>query len=726
MRPGHTLASRLRDRYLTRDAMPTKTEQPLLGGFAEISYERWRQEVDKGLRGADFDKRLVSRTLEGIAVQPLYTATDALPEAAMPGLPPYRRGNTARPRAAADWDMRVRLDTPDPALLRAELLADLGRGASSLWLCFDGDVRAGRTGAEPPADPARRGAACVSAAQLGELLAEVPLPETGLCLDAGANALPVAACLFAAVAARGVALDRLDGSLDADPLGALAHDGALPCSLDSAKLQLTQLAAFCAERAPSLRAVTVSTLAYHDAGASAVQELGYALATGVLYLRWLTDAGMTVDAAAGQIGFRVAVGGDFFMEIAKLRALRQAWAAVVAQCEGSADAQRAPIHAVSALRTKSARDPWVNMLRETTEAFSAAVGGADAITSHGFDRVLGPSDAFARRLAGNAQVILNEEAHVTRAGDPAGGSYYVEQLTDQLAQGAWAVLQAIEREGDMATALCTGRVHGELAEVAAQRDKLLATRKLPITGVSEYAKVDEERVARVEPAWEVVAQARKAALAAASTDEAVCEPLLQARADGRPLVEVAIETAAKGATLGQLSLALSGSGEPAKAEPLPVRRHAQAYEALRDAADAAAARGARPRVFLGNLGPIPYHQARAQFASGFFAAGGFEVLGNDGFATPSALVEAFVASTAPLCVLCGSDAVYPELVPECAKQLVALNDAKRSRRVVLAGRPRDAALEQTFREAGVTDFIFMGCDVVQTLGELLADQGAKP
>ena len=720
MRPGHTLASRLRDRYLTRDAMPTKTEQPLLGGFAEISYERWRQEVDKGLRGADFDKRLVSRTLEGIAVQPLYTATDALPEAAMPGLPPYRRGNTARPRAAADWDMRVRLDTPDPALLRAELLADLGRGASSLWLCFDGDVRAGRTGAEPPADPARRGAACVSAAQLGELLAEVPLPETGLCLDAGANALPVAACLFAAVAARGIALDRLDGSLDADPLGALAHDGALPCSLDSAKLQLTQLAAFCAERAPSLRAVTVSTLAYHDAGASAVQELGYALATGVLYLRWLTDAGMTVDAAAGQIGFRVAVGGDFFMEIAKLRALRQAWAAVVAQCEGGADAQRAPIHAVSALRTKSARDPWVNMLRETTEAFSAAVGGADAITSHGFDRVLGPSDAFARRIAGNTQVILNEEAHVTRSVDPAGGAYYVEQLTEQLARDGWAVLQAVEQEGDMATALAVGRVHSELAKVAEQRETLLATRRQAITGVSEFPKVDEDKVVRVDPFWDGVTHARSAALEAASQNETLCIGLVHARAQDKPLVELAIELAGRGATLAQLSFAVVGPGEPATSPPLPVRRDASGYEALREAADAAAARGERPRAFLGNLGSIPEHSARAQFATGFFGAGGFELLSNDGFAGPAALVDAFAASGAPLCVLCGSDATYPELVPECARLLAA----RGCKRIVLAGRPRDAELEQSFREAGVTDFIFVGCDVVATLRTLLSELGA--
>lgn len=702
------------------------SDEPLLEAFAGVSYEAWRGEVERALKGGDFDKKLVTRTLEGIDVQPLYVPASwpaGEDSAGLPGAPPYRRGALAGGRYGARWDMRTSYDDPNAAVLAEEIAADLGRGARSLWLCFDAQVRSGRASAEPPRAVHERGVPCVSAQQLATMLAKVPLDRVLMSLDAGANALAVAACFAQVARARGLKLEQLEAWFNADPLAALARDGSLPFALDSARAQLVELARWAAAHAPRARSVTVSTRPYHDAGAHAAQEIGIALATGVTYLRWLIDVGMSLRDACAQIAFSVAVGSDLYMEIAKLRALRQCWANAIAACGGGEREQRCLVHVATSTRTKTQRDPWVNLLRETTEAFAAAVGGADALTTSGFDRLAGVSDAFARRIAGNAQVILDEEAHVTRVADPGGGSWYIESLTDQLAQRAWQVLQQIEGGGGMYEALRSGRIASEIAEVAGERDAAIAKRKQAITGVSEYANVDEAAVTRPEPDWTAVSRARAGALQAASKDEAVAKPLLQARTAGQGVMDAAITVAAAGATIGQLSCALAGPGEPERGAALPQRRNAAGFEHLRDACDAALrTRGARPSVFLANLGPIPAHKARAQFSAGFFNAGGLAVIDNDGFSSAEAAAEAFARSGAQLCVICGSDDAYPQLV----ETLAALLASRGAKRIVLAGRPGEA--EARYRAAGVSDFIFMGCNVLQTLAQLLAaiGVGVKP
>ncbi|HEX2678320.1 MAG TPA: methylmalonyl-CoA mutase family protein, partial [Polyangiales bacterium] len=574
--------------------------------------------------------------------------TDA---AGFAGLPPYRRGATPTGHYDAAWDVRTLHDSADAAQVQADLATDLARGATSLWLRFDAATRG------VPACSDKDGIPCGSTAQLDALLKSVDLSRTALMLDAGANALPLAQHLLDLAKKRGVAASALRGTLSCDPLAAQASDGALPYSLDDARKALVQLVRTL--EGTGLGAVSVSTAPYHDAGASSAQELGIALATGVTYLRWLVDGGVSLEEAARRIGFVCSVGGDLFTEIAKLRALRQCWAKVVAASGGSAAAQRTTLHAITSRRTKSQRDPWVNMLRSTTEAFSAMVGGADSLTTRGFDEALGESDAFAQRIARNMQVVLNEEAHVTRVADPSGGSYYVESLTDSLAREGWKVFQSIEAEGGMAKALLAGSIAKQIAEVADKRTAAIRKRSAALTGVSEFANLGEEPVVRK-------ARAAKAQ---------------------RP-----------GA--------------------LPVRRQAEPFEQLRDRADAHAKKsGKRPSVFLANLGAIPQHKARSTFSTGFLNAGGVAALDNDGFATPEAVADAFAASGASFAILCGSDDQYVEWVPKVAPLL----QAKGVKEILLAGRPGDH--EAAFKAAGVSTFIFMGADVVATLSGLLDRMG---
>lgn len=686
-------------------------QDKLLSEFPAVSYESWRAQVEKDLKGADFEKRLLTRTPEGITVQPLYTAqhtaaAEAQNAIGFAGLAPYRRGPKPFGSYGAHWDLCTEQISPNPRMAAQEIAEDLSGGATSLWLRFDVHSRTG--------DAARNvadGLQCDNLAQLDELLAPVNLETTQLRLDAGGNV-----ALAALHIALGVLKDanpaRLAGSLGCDPIGALARDGSLPYDLARARALLTELCAFTAQGYPQLRAAVVDSEPYQLAGASAVQELGYALATGLEYLRWNLEAGLGLDETCSQIGFRVPVGSDMFLELAKLRALRVCWAKLVAAHGGGPNAQNTHIHAVTALGTKTRRDPWVNMLRTTTEAFAAMVGGADAVTTRAFDAALGRSDSFARRIARNAQVILNEEAHVTQVADAAGGSYYVESLTDQLARAAWAVVQDVERQGGMANALGTGHVAQVIEETARTRLQAIAKRSAPLTGVSEFANLSEEPVHR-EPFGE------RAVVAAPLPSEAAQKAVQQLRAaEPGARFAAAVHAGVVGASVGEITRALAAGSSILQLTPLPVRRPAAAFEALRDRVDRYIASGQpAPRAFLCNLGEIPKHKARASYATGFLNAGGLRVVDNEGFADVRAASEAFAAAQTSLVVICGSDDQYPEWIPTLVPEL----RARGAKQIIVAGRPGDR--QASDEQAGVTGFIFMGTDVVASLQQLLDAMG---
>jgi methylmalonyl-CoA mutase len=687
-------------------------DSKLLNPFPTVSHQAWKQKVEKDLKGVPFEK-LVSETAEGLRLQPLYVASDAQDV----GTSELRRGPPRAP-GQAGWDVRQRYTTPDPERARAEITADLARGVRSLWLSFDADLRQGHDAAAP-ALRALDGLACDGLDQFAALLEAASLDETGLALDAGGNPLTAAGLVFGLCAQRGVPASALRGSLGADPLGTLLSDGVLAGGLELARAQLVALVPAVAERAPELRSVCVSTLAVHEAGAGLAQEVGFALATGVTYLRWLVDAGVPLGTALGQIGFRVGVGTDFFGELAKLRALRECWGRVALAAGAAAEARHTHLHAVADRRAATRVDPWVNLLRGTSEAFSAAVAGADALTTEGFDVLLGSSDAFARRIAANAQTVLAEEAHVARVADPAGGSYYVEQLTDSLARQAWALLQEIETTGGMARAVLDGRVAGWIAPVAERTAQAVARRKQAITGVSEWADVNQAPVRRELPDLAALA-ARKVARARerATSMPARAELEALAAARGAALLPAAVAALGAGASVGQLGAALGLHGTETRVEALVAHRLAEPFERLRDACDAERARsGRQPSAFLCNLGAAAQHKARSSFAAGLLSAGGIAALDDDGHSTLQAAGAAFVASGASTAVICGSDAQYAELAEAAAREL----RARGAKQVWLAGRAgeREAAL----REAGISGFLFMGCDVLTTLEALLAGMG---
>ncbi|MGW6855658.1 methylmalonyl-CoA mutase family protein [Streptomyces xanthophaeus] len=581
----------------------------LAAEFPDATHEQWQRLVEGVLRksgkevSGEAAEDALSTTLEdGLTTRPLYTAPETAADTGFPGFAPFVRGGRAEGNAAEGWDVRQRHLGSDPVRVNEAVLTDLENGVTSLWLTL------GRDGI--PFDG------------LARALEGVYLDLAPVSLDAGAEYADAARALLALYAEREVAPEAARGCLGADPLGHEARTGEALGLDDAVELARTAAAGY-----PGIRALAVDALPYHEAGGSAAEELGLSLATGVAYLRALTGAGIGTEAALGQLEFRYAATADQFLTIAKLRAARRLWARVAEAC-GAPEAGAQRQHAVTSPVMMTRRDPWVNMLRTTVACMAAGVGGADSVTVLPFDHELGLPDAFARRIARNTSTILLEESHLARVIDPAGGSYYVERLTDELAHAAWEFFQTVEKAGGLAAALRSGLVAERLAATWAERSKKLAKRREPITGVSEFPLLAEKPVVR----------------------------------------------------------------EPAPAGPvggLPRVRRDEAYEALRARSDAhLAATGARPRIFLAALGPAAAHTARATFASNLFQAGGIEAVHDPVSVDPSTAAAAYAASGADgMAVLCSSDALYEEQAAAVSEALRAAGATT----VFLAGRPGTAA-----------------------------------
>ncbi|MEV4993670.1 methylmalonyl-CoA mutase family protein [Streptomyces niveus] len=579
----------------------------LAAEFPAPTHEQWQGLVAGVLRksgrdvsGAAAEDALSTSLDDGLTTRPLYTATDAPGDAGLPGFAPFTRGGTPGGPAPGGWDVRQRHARTDPARTNEAVLDDLANGTTSLWLAV--------------------GAAGVPVSGLAEALDGVYLDLAPIALDAGDEFPAASAELLRLCDERDVPRGEVCGTLGADPIGRLARTGDETPGLQDAA---AELALRCHREYPELRALVVDALPYHEAGGSAVQELGCSLAAGVAALRDLTAAGLSVEAACGQLEFRYAATADQFLTIAKLRAARRLWARV-AEVSGAGPAGAAQRqHAVTSSVMMTRRDPWVNMLRTTVASLAAGVGGADSVTVLPFDHTLGLPDGFARRIARNTSTILIEESHLGRVIDPAGGSWYVERLTDDLAHAAWAWFQEIERAGGQRAALRDGLIAERLAATWATRSEKLARRREPVTGVSEFPQLAEAPVVRDTP-------------------------------------------------------------PPAATGGLPTVHRDDAFEALRSRSDAhLASTGARPRVLLAALGPAAAHTARVTFASNLFQSGGIEPVHDPVTVDATTVADALTASGATLACLCSSDPLYAEQAAQVATALKAAG----ATRVYLAGRP---------------------------------------
>lgn len=683
-------------------------------GFPMPTYDEWVAEVEKALKGAPFDRKMLTKTYEGITLRPIYTRNDWPPSgdpSGFPGATPFTRGGRAAGNRVDNWDVRQAYADPDPAAANEVILQELERGVTSLLLVFDNAARTGQDGDAAMNLAGDGGMMLYSVDDLDLALTGVYLDLVTVALKAGAQFLPAAALLAALWQRRGIAPSAARGAFNADPLGTLAETGALPISPEKAMAQLGDLARYTASAYPLATAVAVNTSPYHNAGATETQDLAASMATAVAYLKAMTEAGLDVDAACRQIQFVYAVSCDQFLSLAKLRAARKMWARIAEACGASEPARAMRIHAVTAERMLSQRDPWVNTLRTTVACFAAATGGADSVTILPYNAALGRPTELARRVARNTHVILAEESNIAKVVDPGGGSWYVESLTDAVAEAAWSEFQAIEAAGGMLAVLKDGSLAGKIAEAYTKREANLAKRKDAITGVSEFPNVQELGAEVAEPDVAAAFSAATERLHAARARGASVDAL--SGANGGGMSEAAVTAAGAGATVGAMAKALGG-GETAIA-PLPRRRYAESFEALRDASDAWLEKtGSRPALFLANLGPLAKHTARATFARNFFGVAGIDCLDSAGFDDAEACVAAFKKSGAKIACLCSADPIYEAKVASVAP---ALKQAG-CQLLFLAGNPGDKKAD--YQAAGVDDFIALGGNVLEQTRTVLA------
>jgi methylmalonyl-CoA mutase len=601
--------------------------------FPSATREQWLKLVDGVLKGAPFDKRLVARTYDGLPIQPLYP-----------------RDAAARPIAArasgAPWTVMQRVDHPDPAVANEEALHDLENGATGLTLVMAGSLNANGYGVD-------------SSVETLERVFDGIYLNAGVSIDFNVAAeTRNAAKNFAAVLKkRGVAPAAVDMRASINPLGHMAATG-------SEAVPWTKLAADFAGLIEELAGegfggpfAVADGRVIHNASGSEAQELSFALASAITYLRALEARGIALEAARHMIYFRLATDADQFLSIAKFRAIRKLWARVEQAC-GLAPAPVC-VMAETAWRMMTQRDPAVNMLRATVAVVAAGLGGADAITVLPFTATHGLPDRFARRIARNTQLILLEESNLARVSDPGAGSGGIENLTDQLCTSAWAWFQEIEKAGGVVPALQLGLIQKAVAATRAGREKNVARRKDALTGTSEFPNIHETAAHVMDVAPRAAAPVEHPTFAA-----------------------------------------------------LPRIRLAEPFEQLRDASDRAlASSGSRPKVFLANLGKLADFTARTLFTKNFFEAGGIEAVANDGFKSRGEMIAAFKASGTTLACLCSSDKVYEAEAFDTANALRAAG----ATHIYLAGRPGE--LEAALKSAGVQHFVYAGCDVLATLRE---------
>lgn len=624
----------------------TILERPSLDEFKAPSYEEWKAEAVASLKGGDFDKKLLTKTYEGITLKPIYTKADFAGNEEFPGEGDYLRGTDPAGYLREPWAIAQEVKACCPQKANEQILHQLERGATAVNISLCCGVKA------------------ETAEELKTLFHGVIFEGAKLQVKVGESALHSLKTACEAVPG----FTGAQGCYGADPIGVLARTGKLKKSASTLYDDMAEAVGYAKKNAPGLRTVLSDGNAYANGGATAVQEAAFALAAASEYMAAMIERGVSPDDAAGSICIAVSLGANFFMEIAKLRAIRVVFAKMARAYGCGDEAAKANVFARTSAFTKTVYDPYVNILRATTEAFSGVVGGVNAMQVSPLDEPLGASDETTERIARNIQIMLREEFDLLRPVDPAGGSWYVETLTAQLIEAISAKFKAVEAAGGMLEMLKTGAAQAEIAKVLEDRLKKLATRADRAVGTNMYANMTEQPLEREK----------------AETKACCC-----------------------------------GCEAALNVEPINAHRWTEQFEALRAATEAAEKAGKAVNVFLANMGPIPQHKARADFSIGFFEVAGFHVLKNDGFSTVEEAAKAAAESKADVAVICSTDDTYPELVPQLAK---AIQTVAPGMMIILAGAP-DPEMKPEYDAAGVREYIHVRANCLEILRKIQSERG---
>lgn len=682
--------------------MTTPAER-LLTEFPEHTYDQWHAAAEALLKGAPFEQKLVSKTYEDITIQPIYRREDIANlehRKHFPGSASLVRGSHADGFLKAGWEVSQELKASSPEELNAIIHEGLNGGQSELNIIV---------GCGQPVC-CKEGVAISTVEDVKTALAGVALDAVSTWWQCGPSGVPVAALVIAAAGQLGVPAAKLRGGFENDPFAELVVAGTLRQSL---KLRFDHMAALtdhAAKNAPGLRTIAVKGDVYQNAGATATQELACVIATLVAYIEEMKSRGIAPETALAHTRIRLAVGSDYFMEIAKIRAARWLWSKVAA----AYGVENAPvhIHASTSRWNKTTYDAHTNMLRVTSEAFAAVVAGADSIHIGPYDEIAGKSDEFSRRIARNLHTILREECGLDRVVDPAGGSTYIEWLTDKIAAKSWEIFQDIEKQGGMLAALESGSVQDSVQAVCKAKLQNVRRRKDKIVGSNMYPDLKGKKLPIHAPECKAGQPFPGAP---------VPQPVELTVSADAAMISQAVAAANNGANKISLYIAsglTNNEGAPT-VKPLPPHRAAEEYEALRDASAAFTEKtGAAPAILQLNMGPSRKYRLRADWTAAFFEAAGFAVDGKRDFKSPEDALAALMESQAAIAVITSDDATYLDTAATLATTFKA---AKPGVHLLLAGAPGEN--EAAWRAAGVDEFVNVRSNNYELNEQLLKKAG---
>jgi methylmalonyl-CoA mutase len=600
--------------------------------FPGISTQEWEEKILQDLKGADYEKKLVWKTVEGLSIKPYYRSEDLTNLKhihSLPGEYPYVRGKKASDN---NWDIREDLDESDPSLANEEARKAISRGAEAIG--FTAEKITGRD-------------------ELKILLSGIDPSQNAVHFLHSSNYKPLFRDFTALAKELSWPTEEVKGSLNFDPLGFYLLYGKFYGSAKENYRDALELIRY-GEGFKKFRLITVNAQHYHNAGAHNVQEIAFALSQANEYLAALTDEGANVDEIAPKMQFTMAVGSNYFLEIAKLRAIKMLWAKIVEQYQPQKEeSMKINLHAVTSNWNKSIYDPYVNLLRTTTETMAAAIAGVDSITVDPFDHTYKKSDPFSSRIARNQQIVLKHESYFNKVADPAAGSYYVENITDSIADAAWNLFVEMEKDGSFIKAAEKGFIKEEIAKTCQKRDMDIAMRKQVFVGVNQYPNLQEKMLDKIKPT-------------------------------------------AKLHDLGEL-------------QPY---RGTQAFEALRLATENHVAKGfPQPKVYLFTYGNLAMRKARATFATNFFGVAGYQIQEAPMVKDLDTGIEKALEAQAQIVVFCSSDDEYAEMIGAAQK----IHQQQPQAEIVVAGNP--ASIADQLNQAGVKHYIHLKTNALYKLQE---------
>ncbi|HPS63784.1 MAG TPA: methylmalonyl-CoA mutase family protein [Bacteroidales bacterium] len=617
--------------------MDTKDPQKRLEQFPPVSTAAWEEKILADLKGADYQKKLIWQTGEGFTVKPYYRAEDLEGLhyiATLPGSPPYVRGLQT---GNNHWIIRQDIESMELDQINPLAVDAIARGADSIGIKANN---------------------ITSHQELSDLLKGIDPEKSGIQFISAKSYPLVLEFLVYELNHRGIGGDRIAGSVNFDPLSYLLLHGNFYISWENDLEEAEYILGIVRQKLPGFKAITINGHYFQDAGSTLVQELGFSVAAASEYLAGLTGRGASIDDIAPFFQLSLAIGPSYFLELAKFRAARLLWSRLVeAYGAKKQESARIFLHATTANWNKSIYDPYVNMLRTTTESMSAALGNADSITVGPFDASFRSSDDFSRRVARNQQLVLKEEAYLDKIADPAGGSYLIEALTDSIARHAWDTFKTVEARGGFLECVRNGSIQDEVAMSRKKKEEDIATRRMVMLGTNQYPNLSENMADAI------------------------------------------------------------GEKPAGPDDPTPIYKQMQpfrvaaGFEELRLSTEKAVKSGRkRPSVFLLTIGNLAMLRARAGFATNFFGCAGYEIIDNPGFSTAVEGISAALKAQSEIVVVCSSDEEYPAVVPEIAASIKVSSPQVK---VVVAGYPKEHL--DDFRKAGVDDFIHVRSNLLETL-----------